>query len=331
MIRKPCHVDMATRRQAIFRICFVMVHLALAAQHAKECHVPTLEPRPLQVPEDLWSREQVRTALRTRDVGLLFRLLKRYAGTSQTRIGSAVALEQGYISKIMNGRRTVAAIDLLDRIATGLRMPDECRMLLGLAPIGTAWRPDMAGADKAWHFDGASRPQARTEPTVALPRRARGVRRGNTGGEQIVEHRATAAHDWPELTGVRLACLVGMVDSWRSEGDEAMPETLQLLVDREMLLFDVVAQDSEDPSHAFSRRQALATLAALPVAFTAPLRNTQLTGSGTAGFVSRCAASLTACWHMLRGSDLRAVSRILPAYMLRLETVAQGHSQWRFL
>lgn len=54
---------------------------------------------PLHVPPDFWSREQVRAALRMRDIGALFRLLKKYTAASQTRIGIAVKLEQGYVSK----------------------------------------------------------------------------------------------------------------------------------------------------------------------------------------------------------------------------------------
>ncbi|MGH3728976.1 MAG: helix-turn-helix domain-containing protein [Micromonosporaceae bacterium] len=88
----------------------------------------------LHVPDDFWLRPETRSALRSRDVGSLFRLFKRYVGASQTKIGSAVRMEQGYVSKVMAGRRSVTAIDVLERIADGCRMPDECRMLLGLAP-----------------------------------------------------------------------------------------------------------------------------------------------------------------------------------------------------
>jgi len=104
---------------------------------------------PLRLPADSWSREHVRSALRVRDISSLFRLLKKYAGVSQTQIGFAVGLEQGYVSKIMNGHRSVVAIDVLDRIAVGCGMPDACRMLLGLAPRGTAWRTDIAPSDTA--------------------------------------------------------------------------------------------------------------------------------------------------------------------------------------
>ncbi|WFE46513.1 helix-turn-helix transcriptional regulator [Verrucosispora sp. WMMD1129] len=97
----------------------------------------------LRIPDDLWSGEDIRAALAARDVGTLFRLLSRYTGASQTRIGAAVGLEQGYVSRIIAGRK-VTSIDVLERIADGCGMPDESRMTLGLAPRQRSCRPDMA-------------------------------------------------------------------------------------------------------------------------------------------------------------------------------------------
>ncbi|MGH3736391.1 MAG: helix-turn-helix domain-containing protein [Micromonosporaceae bacterium] len=90
--------------------------------------------QPLTVPGDFWARVQVSDALRRRDIGALFHLLRRYTGASQTKIGAAVGLEQGYVSKVMSGRRSITAIGVLERVADGCDMPDETRMLLGLAP-----------------------------------------------------------------------------------------------------------------------------------------------------------------------------------------------------
>src|SRR5690349_21239259 len=89
---------------------------------------------PLRIPPELWQRDDVRHALERRDIATLFRLLRRYAGASQHRIGLATDLQQGTVCKIMNGERTITSIDVLDRIADGLAMPDHARMGLGLAP-----------------------------------------------------------------------------------------------------------------------------------------------------------------------------------------------------
>ncbi|MFF5215942.1 helix-turn-helix domain-containing protein [Micromonospora sp. NPDC000442] len=116
----------------------------------------------LRIPDDLWSREDIRAALAARDVGALFRLLARHTGASQTRIGAAVGLEQGYVSRIIAGRK-VTSIEVLERIADGCGMPDESRMTLGLAPGQRSCRPDMADrrdgrqsdvpANRSWRED----------------------------------------------------------------------------------------------------------------------------------------------------------------------------------
>lgn len=89
---------------------------------------------PLRINAEFWKREDVHNALRERDIGTLFKLLRKYAGASQQRIGTAVALQQGTISAIMTGDRAVTSIDVLERIADGLDMPGEARLRLGLAP-----------------------------------------------------------------------------------------------------------------------------------------------------------------------------------------------------
>ncbi|MGH8918839.1 MAG: helix-turn-helix domain-containing protein, partial [Actinomycetes bacterium] len=89
---------------------------------------------PLRIPEEFWAREDVGWALDHRDFGELFRLLSKHLGASQTRIGTATGLSQGTVCVIMNGSRHVTAIDVLERLADGLDMPDTARLRLGLAP-----------------------------------------------------------------------------------------------------------------------------------------------------------------------------------------------------
>ncbi|MEV0161060.1 helix-turn-helix domain-containing protein [Nonomuraea fuscirosea] len=89
---------------------------------------------PVVIPADLWQRPDMHTALTKRDIGHLFRLVRQYAGISQTRIGVAVGFSQGKVSEYMQGKAQVTALDVFERIAEGLGMPDPARMLLGLAP-----------------------------------------------------------------------------------------------------------------------------------------------------------------------------------------------------
>ncbi|MBT8226497.1 MAG: helix-turn-helix domain-containing protein [Dactylosporangium sp.] len=105
--------------------------------------MPNHALEPLRIPDEFWDRGEVITALDRRSIGQVFRLIRRYAGASQTRIGTAVGLAQGTVSLYMSGQRTVTTIDLLERVAAGLRLPDHARLRLGLAPCdaSTSGRP----------------------------------------------------------------------------------------------------------------------------------------------------------------------------------------------
>ncbi|MBM7082028.1 helix-turn-helix domain-containing protein [Micromonospora humidisoli] len=126
---------------------------------------------PLRIPEDAWSHGEVLNVLAVRDIGGLFRWITRLTGASQSRIGAAVGLEQGYVSRIMAGRK-VTSIDVLERIADGCRMPDQARTTMGLAPRQAAppaaapsrrvpdappfqrtWRDDVSSAAELWRGD----------------------------------------------------------------------------------------------------------------------------------------------------------------------------------
>jgi transcriptional regulator with XRE-family HTH domain len=90
---------------------------------------------PITIPPSLWSQPDALTALRSRDVGHLFRLVRQYAGASQTQIAIACGMTQGKVSEYMKrGGRQVLTLEVFERIADGLDMPDEARMALGLAP-----------------------------------------------------------------------------------------------------------------------------------------------------------------------------------------------------
>lgn len=86
----------------------------------------------------MWRREETRALLRARDMAGLLRFVQRHTGASQTRLAAATGLLQGRISEIMRGRRVVTALDVFERIADGLAMPDDARVLLGLAPTNPA-------------------------------------------------------------------------------------------------------------------------------------------------------------------------------------------------
>lgn len=75
----------------------------------------------------------------------VLRLVQRYGRVSQVRLANATGIAQGRVNEIVNGRRQVVALEVFERIADGVSMPDEARMLAGLAPAGAAARAAFAG------------------------------------------------------------------------------------------------------------------------------------------------------------------------------------------
>ncbi len=78
----------------------------------------------ITIPGSFWQRTETIAALRIRDIGRLFQLLRQYAGASQTQIGIACEMSQGKVSDIMRGEQQVLTLALFERIAGGLHMPD---------------------------------------------------------------------------------------------------------------------------------------------------------------------------------------------------------------
>jgi tetratricopeptide (TPR) repeat protein len=136
--------------------------------------------------------------------------------------------------------------------------------------------------------------------------------------------------DWPTWFGFRLAQLIGLVDGWCYQKGQV--SALQGILAQEVTMFSAAAPPPGEPDRAAfeqSRRQALTTLAALPLGFA----TTGLLGSSTwaiqESFLSQCTASLTACWQLLGGSDLKVVDHVLTNYLVPLEGLAHQHSKYQ--
>jgi transcriptional regulator with XRE-family HTH domain len=84
--------------------------------------------RETRIDPGIWGRPDMSTALGSRDIGSVYRLLQRH-GVSQRRIAAMTGQSQSEISEILKGRRVVA-YDVLLRIAEGLGVP---RGFMGLA------------------------------------------------------------------------------------------------------------------------------------------------------------------------------------------------------
>jgi tetratricopeptide (TPR) repeat protein len=137
----------------------------------------------------------------------------------------------------------------------------------------------------------------------------------------------TQATDWPAWFGLRLAHVLAVVNDW--QGPIFHADGLQALLHQEIMMFDAVepGNPSEQILYTLSRRQALIALASLPLAFTTSAKAAPTSTFATAdAFLSNCAASLTACWHLLKGTDLSSVDQVLSAYLVPLGSIAQRPS-----
>ncbi|MEU6507792.1 helix-turn-helix transcriptional regulator [Streptomyces sp. NPDC046942] len=148
---------------------------------------------PIELPDWAWERAEVRQALRARDIGAVFRYAQQYAGASQARIATAAGMTQARVNEIINGRREVSRLDVYERIADGLHMPDDARHLLGLA----ASREKRSGGAA---FDLA-----------AFPEVVRVYAAQNSAAEEIQQQAREASE--LDVLAVRGLGLVGLNDS----------------------------------------------------------------------------------------------------------------------
>ena len=94
------------------------------------------------------------------------------------------------------------------------------------------------------------------------------------------------------------------------------------------MLDDMMPQDTTRKEHLISRRQALIMIAALP-STTSSWTSIKTHMPVAEEFLPQCAASVTACWHLLQEKGLEAVEEILPTYVPILMTLALHSSNYQ--
>ncbi|MBP2355062.1 hypothetical protein JOF29_006172 [Kribbella aluminosa] len=95
---------------------------------------------PGSVPSSFWRNSDVQVALARRDVAELFRrYLTDFTDCTQTQLALLTEHDRSDVSNWIRGTRhgQVSDINVLTRIAEGLQVPDDARMLMGLAPADT--------------------------------------------------------------------------------------------------------------------------------------------------------------------------------------------------
>src|SRR5579884_3887187 len=132
------------------------------------------------------------------------------------------------------------------------------------------------------------------------------------------------SRDWATWLGVKLAQIVTMIEKWHEQ--TAFCDEIQIMVDQEIKMIDHELQlHRVAEQYAISRRQALITIAALATAGGTVL----VTETEIEEFLPRCAASITSCWHLMKGKGFVAIVDILSTFVPRLATVALRPSKYQ--
>jgi tetratricopeptide (TPR) repeat protein len=82
------------------------------------------------LPPELLASPEWRRACRQRDFAKVFHLVKTKAGIYPSRVAALCGMTPSRVGEIMSGRRGLAHIDVIERVADGLRIPGA---MLGLA------------------------------------------------------------------------------------------------------------------------------------------------------------------------------------------------------
>lgn len=124
----------------------------------------------------------------------------------------------------------------------------------------------------------------------------------------------------------QLAQIIAFVQQYR--GSIPVLER-QKMLDRELHMFDVVKTMFDADTYFLSRRNALLVIAALPKGLLSLVQQ-QKTAFIEETFLPACAASITACWHLLGGREFASVEQSLSRYMPFLATWARQSSSSSF-
>ncbi|MBV9691204.1 MAG: winged helix-turn-helix domain-containing protein [Ktedonobacteraceae bacterium] len=129
--------------------------------------------------------------------------------------------------------------------------------------------------------------------------------------------------DWPSWFSEQVDVLKGVLAGWQ-EQQLACSHVQALLheqIERWNTMSDQAGKTSSDV--LLGRRLALTTLATVSAALLTKVQAGPLTALLLEEFLAQCSASITACWHLLRGDGLSTVEYVLPKYLPVLTALIQ--------
>jgi tetratricopeptide (TPR) repeat protein len=126
--------------------------------------------------------------------------------------------------------------------------------------------------------------------------------------------------DYAAWFGMRLALIFTLISQWRECARTC--HDLQAILNKEIIMFDAIKPPSVREEYSISRRQAIIAIASLPLALLMAVQQGHWSALVKDEFLSRCAASITACWHLMAGREFAEVEHALSTYLPLLQTWA---------
>ena len=237
------------------------------------------------------------------------RLQRKNRGWTQARLAEAIGADTTLISRWECGERNPdisyqeKLCLLFEKNATELGFLEENPTSVDASDVFTVVRTHIFPMEEAQRVTSASL-LFTTTPLV----------------ENLIQ-------DWSIWFGIKLAQLISIVDHW--QGKALSCEQLQATLDLEIARFNAMKPHNHDSKFHLSRRQTLITIVMLPTAINGLFHQEVVPTLVIEKLLTRCAASITACWHLLGGSDLSLIEQVLSTYLLTLTSLAQQPSLYQ--
>lgn len=122
----------------------------------------------------------------------------------------------------------------------------------------------------------------------------------------------------------KLVQVMHMIHQWRGRAELCID--IQKMLDMEFTMFDEIQPFYSTEDYHLSRRQALLAIAAFPMSLLTGLQQGNKAERMVEELLPLCSASVTACWHLMKGKEIISVERALSRYFPLLVSWARQPS-----
>ncbi|MFD0272736.1 hypothetical protein ACFVHB_02355 [Kitasatospora sp. NPDC127111] len=195
------------------------------------------------LPSRLLADPEMISACAARDFARIFQLAKRKGGFHPSRIARACELTPSRVGEVMRGKPKITNMDVIERIADGLRIPGH---MLGLA-------------DRSWERPALP---AQRQPTVAAAKPVQEAWPAATGASSDLDDILAIAAGTRVTPTVLRSLQASIEDYWRRD-DEHGGEALRPAVIGQLKYVKDILQETTDPNFRRSLHGIAAELARL--------------------------------------------------------------------